>query len=100
MTFPNTLEDYQPHIGSDFTVTLADGGTYTLTLRDARALKAHHVPGRSRDPFLLIFSGPIANGYLPQQIHSMEHAVLGRFEIFIAPLGTKYDVMEYQAAFN
>ncbi|MEI6559017.1 MAG: GNAT family N-acetyltransferase [Rhodospirillaceae bacterium] len=100
MTFPNTLEEYQPHVGSDFVVTLADGGAYTLTLRDARPLKAHHVPGRSRDPFLLVFAGPITNGYLPQQIHSMAHAVLGRFEIFIAPLGAKQDVMEYQSVFN
>jgi hypothetical protein len=100
MSFPNTLDEYQPHIGSEFVVTLADGGTYPLKLSSARPLKVHEYPGRIRDPFLLIFSGPIANGYLPQQIHAMDHATLGGFEIFIAPLGARDGLMEYQAIFN
>lgn len=57
-----------------------------------------HAPRRA--PFSLIFAGP-ATPVLRQATWLLEHAELGRREIFLVPIGPGPDgAMRYEAAFN
>jgi len=57
-----------------------------------------HAPRRA--PFSLIFAGPAAP-VLQQATWPLEHAALGRREIFLVPIGPGPDgAMRYEAAFN
>jgi hypothetical protein len=37
---------------------------------------------------------------LPQQIHAFAHDRIGRFELFIVPIGQKPGIIQYQAVFS
>ncbi len=56
------------------------------------------VPG-GREPFSLIFSGPL-QPVLRQAIHTLVHPALGRLEIFLVPIGPADGAMRYQAIFS
>jgi hypothetical protein len=49
--------------------------------------------------FALIFRGP-ADRLLAQRIYLFESAQLGRFELFIVPVGQDANGAQYQATFN
>ena len=50
--------------------------------------------------YSLFFHGP-SDRLLPQGIYPMEHAVLGRLDLFIVPvLGSNHERIVYEAAFS
>ena len=49
--------------------------------------------------FSLLFCGP-ADRVLPQRIYWFESPALGRFELFIVPVGRDQNGAQYQATFN
>jgi len=51
------------------------------------------------ESFALFFGGP-ADRVLPQRIYGFESAALGRFEMFIVPVGRDAQSTRYQATFN
>ena len=51
------------------------------------------------ESFSLTFRGP-ADRLLPQQTHIFEHEKVGRFNLFIVPLGREAGAIQYQAIFN
>jgi len=52
------------------------------------------------EKFSLLFSGPNAP-LLASAIHPFEHEILGRFDMFISPIGPLHgDDVRYQAGFN
>jgi Domain of unknown function (DUF6916) len=51
------------------------------------------------EQFSVLFRGP-KNPYLPQAIYSLEHPKLGKFPLFIVPIGPDEQGMCYQAVFN
>ena len=51
------------------------------------------------ESFALEFLGP-ADRLLPQRIYCFESAAIGRFELFIVPVGRDPDGTRYQATFN
>jgi hypothetical protein len=57
---------------------------------------AEHAPRR---PFSLIFRDA-QRRYLPQRIYPLEHATLGRLEIFLVPIGPDAHGMRFQAIFG
>jgi hypothetical protein len=52
-----------------------------------------------RSPFSLHFRGPL-QPILTQRIYPFEHPGLGRFEMFIVPLGPDREGMIYEAVFG
>ena len=52
-----------------------------------------------QEAFSLVFTGP-GPGVLPQRIYSFEHAQMGRFELFIVPIGRDEHGVQYEAVFN
>lgn len=51
------------------------------------------------EQFSLIFRGPMTPA-LPQSIYEMEHAGLGKLELFLVPIGPDSLGMCYEAVFN
>lgn len=49
--------------------------------------------------FSLLFRGPAAPA-LPQQIHTLQHAKLGAFEIFLTPVEGNQTSITYEAVFH
>ena len=94
-----TLESFTPHLGGAFRLSIPDRTALTLTLDEAQSLAS---PGtraegdrRKREPFRLLFRGP-SLPILPQRIYPLEHAELGRLELFIVPIGPG----QYEAIFT
>jgi hypothetical protein len=83
------------NVDSIFRVQLAQGET-----REIRLIEL--CDGRStprQEQFALTFRGPL-HGFLGQGTFPVEHPVLGRFDLFLAPIGQKPDGFLYEAVFN
>lgn len=91
------LDAFAPHLAEEFSV-LRGAEWVTVTLAEATASYGHQpVVGES---FSLIFTaGP--EKPLQQGIHEFQHAVLGRFELFITPVMSAHAELRcYQAVIN
>ena len=89
------IDDFRPHLGSQFDVQAAGG---------AVAMKLSRVDpagdsGRKGGAFSLIFAAP-RGSWLPQAIYPMRHAALGALEIFLVPIGPLGESNGYQAVFT
>lgn len=91
-----THESFAPHVGSRFEVRLAER---TLRLELVEVAPVREEPPGRRRPFSLFFRGP-RDVYLPQQIVPLDHAALGRLEIFLVPVGLDPDGYRYEAVFT
>lgn len=97
-----TVSVFGEHIGTAFRVHPESGGTLNIELIEATSLTSRTVATRAparREPFSLLFRGP-AEPALPQRIYSFEHDTLGRFELFLVPIGPDEKGMRYEAVFN
>jgi hypothetical protein len=87
--------------GTEFAVAAAGGAALPLTLiQVSRFVAPPHSP--RPDPFSIEFVGP-PQPVLPQAIYVFEHPAIGRFEVFIVPLGPSGPAdsrMRYEAVFN
>ena len=92
------LESFMPHVGSPFQLQVEGGSAVALELAKAAPL-SQGVPG-GRVPFSLLFLGPEGAGGLPQRTWTLEHAALGRLDIFLVPLGPVQGRMRYEAVFS
>lgn len=94
-----TAELFEPHVGEPFAVRPAGQPELRLelTLTDARLLPDAS-SGDGRAPFVLTFTGP-AETLLTQQIVPLEHASLGRLELFLVPLALDAGGARYEAVF-
>ena len=50
--------------------------------------------------FSIVLRTPQSNTYLPQHIYSVEHARLGKHQIFLVPIGPDESGMRYEAIFD
>jgi len=64
-----------------------------------RILTANGAKNATYENFALNFLGP-AGRLLAQRIYGFESAAIGRFELFIVPVGQDASGVQYQAAFN
>ena len=89
------VETFEPHVGSDFTATVADDQHVRLHLTEVRS-------GQSNErllQFALLFRGPLEPA-LPQRTYHLEHQQLGEMDFFLVPIGRDAEGMEYQAVFS
>ncbi len=93
-----TFRDFFERVGEQFRVAGSEA-PIALALVEATDLSRPNAPGPRRTPFSLIFRGP-SSPVLPQRIWPLEHAVLGRLEIFLVPIGPDEKGMRYEAIFN
>ena len=98
-----TQATFANHVGEKFRINLESSDPLELELINVTDLASGEAardpkPGR-QEPFSLLFCGP-AQPLLPQQIYPFEHSVIGKFEMFIVPIGPNQDGMLYEAVFN
>ena len=89
------IDDFKPHLGSQFDVQAAGGA---IPMKLSRVDPAGD-SGRRGGAFSLIFAAP-RGPWLEQAIYPMRHAALGVMEIFLVPIGPVGDANGYQAIFT
>lgn len=103
MIDPLTCEQFAQHLGSTFQLPMLSQAPLALKLVEATPYEANFGeldPMKAqRIPFSLTFQGPLETA-LPQQIYSLEHAELGKLEIFLVPIAQSQDGMYYEAVFT
>jgi hypothetical protein len=89
-------------LNSKFCITLAPQNSIQVELVEISPPQVGQGGAAGRqtfENFSLIFLGPL-NPVLPQKIYWFESAALGRFEIFIVPVGQDQSGTRYQAIFS
>jgi len=89
-------------VKTPFRVLLDLENSIELELAEVTPSRILTPAGAMRDTyenFALLFRGP-ADRALPQRTYAFESAVLGRFDLFIVPVGRDAGGMHYQATFN
>lgn len=91
--------DFACHLGTAFRLALPSGEWLDLVLIEAAAHPRPAPGAPGRQGFSLVFRSELP-GHLPQGIYGLEHAHMGRFEIFLVPIGPRQGGMCYEAVFN
>jgi hypothetical protein len=99
-----TIDHFKEHIGSTFQVTPEEGEAFELELRRADPSpfadeedKAAQEE-RKREPFSIEFNSRLPH-HVPQQTFAVEHDKLGKFDLFLVPLGPDAEGHRYEAVF-
>ncbi|HEY3762547.1 MAG TPA: hypothetical protein VGN23_12445 [Verrucomicrobiae bacterium] len=71
----------------------------TLEAELIEVTPGHAMKDTPYENFSLLFNGP-RHPVLPQGIYGFEQDNLGRFELFIVPVGQNQNGTQYQAVFN
>ncbi len=88
-------QTFLQQLHSKFQVKTGDGASLELKL----IIVEERQISPKIEVFFLRFLGPISPR-LPQQIHSLEHAVLGTVELFMTAVGADPEGIEYEVVFN
>lgn len=91
-----TLAQFEPLVGSAFTLRLGEAGSLTAQLIEAR--HGDWAPPGGRAPFSLTFEAP--GPALPQRIYRLEHAQMGCLDIFLVPIARAATGLQYEAVFG
>jgi len=88
-------------IGSDFKVQCDGEASVILKLKSVAPPRPEGdgVAESRYENFSLLFDGPVETP-LAQRIHTFEHDRLGRFALFIVPVGNEGGHLQYQVVFN
>ncbi|MCE4554148.1 DUF6916 family protein [Pelomonas cellulosilytica] len=91
-----TLAQFEPLVGSVFTLQLGEAGRLTARLIEAKP--GQWAPPEGRAPFSLMFEAP--EPALPQRIYRLEHAQMGSMDIFLVPIARTATGVQYEAVFG
>ncbi len=91
-------EQFENAIGETFQIGL-EPEAVELQLQELDDRGSREVGERVVESYSLMFHGP-ADFVLPQGTYYFSHDSLGKFEIFIVPIGPDDSGMRYQAVFN
>jgi hypothetical protein len=97
-----TQAKFTESLNTPFSVNADSGGAIELQLIEITAGPAAASSGPDAvryESFSLLFHGP-ANRFLPQKTYSFDHPQIGKFALFIVPVGKEGDQFKYQAVFN
>jgi hypothetical protein len=92
-----TREDFEKCVNRNFHVQHGDHAL-ELELVECRALPSGRRKDATREPFSVIFRGPL-HPVLPQQIHAVS-GPMETLEIFMVPIGPDQMGMQYEAIFS
>lgn len=94
---PFTLAQFQPLVGSHFTLRLDDAAALATQLVEARTGRGDGWGGRQ--PFSLTFEAPL-EPVLPQRIYRLEHPQLDAMDLFLVPVARTATGLHYEAVFG
>jgi hypothetical protein len=66
---------------------------------DVELVKVTSLSSPGQVQFSIQFQGP-GHQLLPQRIYTLEHEILGKFDLFLVPVGRNDSGFEYEAVFN
>jgi hypothetical protein len=96
-----TSRDFARHLHEVFTIKLETIDPIGLELDCVTELRpASDEAGPARQPFSLLFLGPVSRQYLLQRTYRLEHDQMGALDVFLVPLGLEGGRMRYEAIFN
>ena len=84
---------FVPLVGTDFRIHRPDARPLRVKLIDVKQLRS------AGESFSLLFHGH-AGASLPQGIHRIEHQALGRFDLFVVPVGRGASGQDFEAVIN
>lgn len=90
--------DFQPYVGTDFSIRFLAGVTETAQLENVLELTGYS--DLERKPFSIVFQTAQQRSYYLQAIYTVEHPALGALPVFLVPLGIKGKGMQYEAVFS
>lgn len=90
-----TVDDFERHKDESFALKIPD---VELALKLAKVSRLGE-SGRPGGAFSLSFVSP-SGPFLPQGIYPLEHAEIGRLEIFLVPLGPREGGNLYESIFT
>jgi hypothetical protein len=91
---------YRPLLGRTFQVLSPRGADLRLVgVRNLGALSVGRRRLTGREHFALDFEGPAGNR-LGSSLYQLSHPDLGRFQLFLAPVGLPGSVQRYEAIIN
>jgi len=95
------MASFVPYVSSPFRFHLGAGRSAMMPL----AQVVNHLTGTTKpapaprgESFSLIFSG--SNPAFPQGTYTVDHAGLGRLQLFVVPVDRRAGGQNYQAVFN
>ena len=86
-------------LGTTFKVGLTRGHAASIRLAEVRPIMPVGVPMVSGEGFSLHFSGSDSQRF-GQDTYQMTHPTLGKFEVFLVPVGPAGVDQQYEAVFN
>lgn len=92
-----TVSDWSECLGQVFQIH--SGPEQQLDLRLVSATPLGAEGGYRRQPYSLLFAGPLAP-VLPQAIYPLRNESMGELGIFLVPLGPANQMMRYEAIFT
>ena len=99
-----SLKKFAAQTNTAFRVQLEEADPLSIRLIEAKSVTGPDPDAAASgdaeyEAFSLIFEGP-GDFMLPQQIRTIEHDTIGRFEIFLVPIGNERGAYQYEALFN
>jgi hypothetical protein len=92
-------EDFEPCLGQSFLVKPEGANGLELELTQVKSLGNTNPAAGVRQPFSLLFRGPL-EPLLSQQLYRIENAAIGELLLFLVPIGPDENGMLYNVTFN
>jgi hypothetical protein len=92
-------EDFEPCLGQGFLVKPEGANGLELELTQVKSLGNTDPAAGVRQPFSLLFRGPL-EPLLSQQLYRIENAAIGELLLFLVPIGPDENGMLYNVTFN
>ncbi|MEM9291948.1 MAG: hypothetical protein AAGD01_09730 [Acidobacteriota bacterium] len=96
MTTPFTQDTFSPLVGKSLPTTV---GELSFDLKVLEVTAAGGTPREGQQPFSVIFEAP-AGTLIEQQIVSVQHPELGELGLFLVPLQSDEQGVQYEAVFT
>jgi hypothetical protein len=97
MSAPLTEQEFTKHLNTRFRITSEQPLELELTEVKGYLSKPNEESGMER--FSAFFRGP-GDRYLRQRVYTLEHDVMGEFELFLVPIARDEKGFRYEAVFN
>lgn len=100
MSLRNNLSSFQEEEGTVFRIMVGENQDIAATLIEVKALETKDAG--EPQPFSLLFETEQNNEYYSQGTFVADHPRMGRFELFLVPMGPGREsgLMCYEAVFN
>lgn len=94
-----TEKEFSQHLNTKFSVSIDAPKPVELELVEVKGYESKDHEERGLERFSIFFSGP-ADFLLPQYTYALTHEKMGKFDLFLVPIGRGEAGFRYEAVFN